>query len=122
VSHLSFKDIRMEGVKTAILISEYYPNVEPPADNRPQAIGRLTPFFHDIRIENVTATGSQTAAVVFGLPESPVKNLTMKNVHLGGAKGMAISDAQGVVLENVKVTAAQGKAIDIRPSAKVTIR
>ena len=122
VSHLFFKDITMEGVKTAILISEYYPSVEPPADNRPQPIGRLTPFFHDFHIENVTATGSQVAAVVFGLPESPVKDLTMKNVHLSGVKGMTISDAQGVVLEDVKVTAEQGKAIDIRPSAKVTIR
>jgi len=122
VSHLFFKDITMEGVKTAILISEYYPSVEPPADNRPQTIGRLTPFFHDFHIENVTATGSQVAAVVFGLPESPVKDLTMKNVHLSGTKGMTISDAQGVVLEDVKVTAQQSKAIDIRPSAKVTIR
>ena len=60
--------------------------------------------------------------MVFGLPESPVKDLTMKNVHLSGAKGMTISDAQGVVLENVKVTADQGQAIDIRPSAKVTTR
>jgi polygalacturonase len=122
VSHLFFKDITMEGVKTAILISEYYPSVEPPADNRPQAIGRLTPVFHDFHIENVTATGSQVSAVVFGLPESPVKDLTMKNVHLSGVKGMTISDAQGVVLENVKVTAQQGKAVDIRPSAKVTVR
>jgi len=120
VSGLSFKDIDMEGVKTAILISEYYPNVEPPADNKPQAIGRLTPFFHDFHFENITAKGSQTAAVVYGLPESPVKNLTMKNVHLGGTKGMTVSDAQGVVLDDVKVTAAQGKAIDIRPSAQVT--
>jgi len=121
VSHLFFKDITMEGVKTAILISEYYPSVEPPADNRPQPIGRLTPFFHDFHIENVTATGAGVSAVVFGLPESPVKDLTMKNVHLSGVKGMTISDAQGVVLEDVKVTAEQGKAIDIRPSAKVTI-
>ena len=121
VSHLFFKDITMEGVKTAILISEYYPSVEPPADNRPQPIGRLTPFFHDFHIENVTATGARVSAVVFGLPESPVKNLTMKNVHLSGVKGLTISDAQGVVLEDVKVTAEQGKAIDIRPSAKVTV-
>jgi polygalacturonase len=120
VSHVFIKDIDMDNVKTAILISEYYPNVEPPVANTPQPIGRLTPFFHDFHIENVTATGSNVAAVIYGLPESPVKNLTLKNVHLTAAKGMVISDAESVVLEDVKVTAAEGKDIDIRPSAKVT--
>ena len=121
VSHLSFKDITMTGVKTAILISEYYPNVEPPAGNAAAPIGRLTPFFHDITIENVTATNSKVAGVVYGLPESKVKGLVMRHVRITADKGLVISDAQAV-LDDVKVTAAQGKAIDIRPSAKVTIR
>jgi polygalacturonase len=122
VSHMIFKDIDMDGVKTAILISEYYPEVAPPANNPAKPIGRLTPFFHDFHFENITAKNSDVAAVVFGLPESPVKNLSMKNVRLSATKGLTISDAQDVTLEGVKVTAAQGKAIDIRPSAKVTMR
>jgi polygalacturonase len=120
VSHMLFKDIKMTGVKTAILISEYYPNVAPDENNPPQPIGGLTPFFHDIIIENVTATGGKVAAVVYGLPESPVKALSMRHVRLSADKGMVISDAQ-VTLDDVKVTAAQGKAIDIRPSAKVAV-
>lgn len=120
VSHISFNHITMTGVKTAILISEYYPNVEPPASNTPASIGRLTPFFHDFIIENVTATGSKTAAVVYGLPESPVKGLVMRHVRLQAEKGMVISDAEAT-LDDVKVTAAQGQAIDIRPSARVAI-
>jgi polygalacturonase len=122
VGFLFFKDIDMEDVGTAILISEYYPKVEPPIDNRPQAIGRLTPFFHDFHFENLSVKSSKVAGVVFGLPESPVKKLVMKNVRLSGAKGLTIGDAQGVVLEGVKVEAAQGKDIDILPSAKVTMR
>jgi len=35
---------------------------------------------------------------------------------------MTISDATGVVLDGIKVTAAEGKAIDVRPSARVTMR
>jgi polygalacturonase len=121
VSHMSFKDIKMTGVKTAILISEYYPNVAPDENNPPQPIGRLTPFFHDITIQNVTSTGGKVAAVVYGLPESPVKALTMRHVHLSADKGMVISDTEAT-LDDVQVTAAQGKAIDIRPSAKVVVR
>jgi len=122
VSGLFFKDIDMENVGTGILISEYYPNVEPPADNRPQPIGRLTPFFHDFHFENVSVKSSKVAAVVFGLPESPVKNLVMTNVRLSATKGLRIGEAEGVVLEGVTVKAAEGKDIDILPSAKVTVR
>jgi hypothetical protein len=43
-------------------------------------------------------------------------------VRLGATKGLIVSDAQNVSFDGVKVTAAQGKAIDIRPSAKVTLR
>ena len=121
VGNLSFKDITMTGVKTAILISEYYPNVAPDQNNPPAPIGRLTPFFHDISIENVTASGDKVAAVIYGLPESPVKNLLLRHVRLSADKGLVISDAQAV-LDDVQVTAAEGKAIDIRPSAKVTVR
>jgi polygalacturonase len=120
VSHISFKDIAMTGVKTAILISEYYPNVEPPAGNAAAAIGRLTPFFHDITIENVTATGGRIAAVVYGLPESPVKTLIMRHVRISAEKGLVVSDAEAV-LDDVQIIAAQGQAMDIRPSAKVAI-
>jgi len=122
VSHMIFKDIDMDGVKTAILISEYYPGVAPPANNPAKPIGRLTPFFHDLHFENITAKGGEVAAMVFGLPESPVKNLSMKNVKLSATTGLIVSDAQNVTLEGVKITVVQGKAVDIRSSAQVTMR
>lgn len=119
VSGLFFKDIDMTGVKTAILISEYYPDMLPEGDNPPKPVTRLTPFFHDFHIENVTAKDSQVAAVIFGLPEAPVKDVELKNVHLEGRQGMTIGFAQ-VTLDGVTVKAADGKDYDIRPSAQVT--
>ena len=77
-----------------------------------QPIGRLTPKFHDITIENVTATGSNSAGTIVGLPESPVLGLTLKNVHLAAKTGLAIAYAT-VVLDT-------GEAIKIAPTAKVT--
>jgi len=118
VSNLSFKDITMENVRTAILISEYYPKVMPEGDVAAAPIGRLTPFFHDIHIENVTATGSDWAGVVIGLPESPVKELTMKNVSISATKGLNIAFAQ-VTLDHVTVTATQGDPINVAKTAQV---
>ena len=121
VSNISFKDIDMADVKVAVLISEYYPKTLPEGDNAPQPVTRLTPFFHDILIENVKAENSQTAGVIVGLPESPVKGLTLKNVNISAAKGMIIGYAE-VSGENVTVKAASGKDIDVLPTAKVEIK
>ena len=44
----------------------------------------------------------------------------MRHLRLEAGRGMVISHAEAL-LDDVKVTAAQGQAIDIRPSAKVTI-
>jgi polygalacturonase len=119
VSNLSFKDLTMEDVKTAILITEFYPHAAPEGEVPAEPMGRLTPKFHDITIENVTATGSNSAGTIVGLPESPVLGLTLKNVHLAAKTGLAIAYAT-VVLDDVTVKADTGEAIKIAPTAKVT--
>ena len=121
VSGLFFKDIDMTGVKTAILISEYYPDMLPDGDNPPKPVTRLTPYFHDFHIENVTAKDSQVAAVIFGLPEAPVKDVVLKNVTLEGRQGMTVGFAN-ITLDGVTVKSADGKDYDIKPSATVTRR
>lgn len=121
VGNFVFRDLTMKDVGTAILISEYYPKVMPPDDEAPQPVGRLTPHFHDIDIENVTATGIKTAGVVVGLPESPVKNVVLKNVKISAEKGMTIGYAD-VTGEGVSVTAQEGEGITKLKGANVTLR
>jgi polygalacturonase len=121
VSNLSFKDLTMEDVKTAILITEYYPHPAPEGDVPAEPVGRLTPKFHDISIENVTATGSGSAGTIVGLPESLVLGLTMKNVHIAAKTGMSIAYAT-VAMDDVVVTPVTGDAMKIAPTAEVTIK
>ena len=122
VSNITFKNITMEDVKTAILISEYYPKVLPePGEDVAHPVTRLTPHFHDITIENVTATGSANAGVVLGLPEAQIVNVTMKNVSIEAKKGFLIANAH-VTGENVVIKPESGEAIHVDPSATVTIK
>ncbi len=121
VSGIIMKDITMENVKVAVLVSEYYPKVFPEGSVEAAPIGRLTPFFHDITIENVKASGSKQAGVIVGLPEAPVKNITLRNVNIQAQSGMKIAYAQ-VKLETVRVNAAEGENITISPSATVEQR
>ncbi len=120
VGNLVFRDLTMKDVRNPIIISEYYPKVMPPADEAPQPVQRLTPLFHDIIIENVTATGADVAAVIAGLPESPVKNVVLKNVKISAKTGMTIGYAH-VTGEGVSITPEQGEAVTKMTGAEVVL-
>lgn len=119
VSNVVFRDLTMTDVKTAILVSEYYPKVFPEGEVASAPVGRLTPLFHDIVIQNVKATGSKNAGVIVGLPEAPVKNIKLENLDIQAQTGLRIAYAD-VTLNHVTVKAAEGQAIEVAPNAKVT--
>jgi polygalacturonase len=93
VGNFVFRDIEMKNVKNAIIISEYYPKILPPDPDPAQPVTRLTPHFHDITLENVTATDVISAGAIAGLPEAPIRNVVLKNVHIQAQHGLAISNA-----------------------------
>jgi polygalacturonase len=120
VGHLSFKDIDMKDVKNALIISEYYPKVLPPDAEAPQPVTRLTPHFHDITIENVTATGSASAGAIVGLPEAPVTGVVLHNVKIGAQQGLTIAYAE-VSGSGVTIEAVSGQAISKQAGANVSL-
>ena len=122
VSNLVYRDITMKDVKNPLVISEYYPRILPPdGAMMPEPVTRLTPHFHDITLENVTATGGEMAGAIVGLPESPVDNVVLKNVNLSGATGLSIGYAN-VTGTNVTVHADQGDAVIKMTGASVTLK
>jgi len=92
IGDFSYKDITMEDVQTPILITEFYPKI--PDTISPEPLTRLTPRFHDISIENVTAIGAKEAGVIVGLPESPIKGLKLTNVTISAQKALKIQYAE----------------------------
>jgi polygalacturonase len=122
VSNLVFRDIDMKDVRNPLIISEYYPRILPPEGAMtPQPVTRLTPHFHNIVLKNVTATGATMAGAIVGLPEAPVTDIVLQNVNLSGETGLSIGYAT-VTGQNVKVEAAQGKAIMKLAGANVTLQ
>jgi polygalacturonase len=122
VSNLVFRDIDMKDVKNPLVISEYYPRILPPAGAvEAQPVTRLTPHFHDMVFENLTATGSEMAGAIVGLPEAPVDNIVLKNVKLAGKTGLSIGYAN-VTATGLKVDAAQGDAIIKTTGANLTMK
>ncbi len=122
VSNLVYRDLVMKDVKNPLVISEYYPRILPPAGTiEPAPVTRLTPHFHDITIENLTATGAGMAGAIVGLPEAPVENVVLKNVNLSGKTGLSIGYAN-VTGTNVSVHAEQGDGIIKMAGANVTLK
>jgi polygalacturonase len=120
VGPLFFRNIEMKDVKNALVISEYYPKVLPLASEMPQPVTRLTPHFHDITVENVTATGSTSAGVIAGLPEAPIPGVVLRNVKISAQNGLTISYAE-VSGEGVDIAASEGQAIMKLTGAKVSL-
>ena len=121
VSGLVFRDIDMKDVANPLVISEYYPHILPPEGAMiAEPVTRLTPHFHNIVLENVTATGGTMAGAIVGLPEAPVDDVVLKNVNLSGQTGLSIGYAN-VTGTNMAVHAEKGDAIIKMAGANVTI-
>jgi polygalacturonase len=121
VGNLFFRDIEMKDVKSALIISEYYPKVLPPEGEVAQPVTRLTPHFHNITLENVTATGSESAGVIVGLPESPIAGVTLHNVKISARKGLTVGYAD-VSADGLVLHAAEGQEITKLAGANLSIR
>ncbi len=119
--NIVFRDMQMKNVKNALIISEYYPKIMPEAGVTAQPIGRLTPHFHDITVENVTATDIQNAGAIVGLPEVPISGVVLRNVKISARKGLTIGYAQ-VTGTKVLVQAEEGKPITELEGAEVNLK
>jgi polygalacturonase len=120
VHNLVYRDIEMKDVANPLVISEYYPHILPAnGAMTPEPVTRLTPHFHDITIDNLTATGGTMAGAIVGLPEAPVENVVLTNVNLGGHTGLSIGYAN-VTGTKVSVHAEEGDAIIKMAGANVT--
>ena len=56
-----------------------------------------------------------------GLPEMPIRNVTVKNVIISDAKeGVVISQAEGVVLENIHIET-KGHTLNVKNAKNLTV-
>jgi polygalacturonase len=109
MENITYSNIKMKNVGTALTINMYYFDRNEGA----QPVTAETPIVRNIRVQNVSVSGAQTAGDITGLPEMPVSDIVLKNVDISAETGMRIQDAKDVQLENVKIKAATGKALTI---------
>ena len=80
-----------------------------------------TPLFKDIHISDVYCKGAGRAAGFNGLPEMPVRNITVKIMVVTDArKGVAISRVDGIEIEGLDVET-EGVALQIENATDVVV-
>jgi polygalacturonase len=113
LSDFTYKDITMEGVGTAVQITDYYGGDRAGAVTATAAaVTRLTPQFNGIRIENLKVTGAKVALDIEGLPEAPIKNLVLDDVQIEAAKAGKVYYAD-VQAHGLKVLPQDGQILTV---------
>ena len=80
-----------------------------------------TPAFRNIHISNIVCRGSGRAMFFNGLPEMPIRNVTIKDVIINDAKeGVVISQAEGVTLENIRIET-KGHTLDVKNAKNLKV-
>jgi len=119
VENIFISNVRMTGITgSAIDFNMYYGGKSPledPSTNedaKTPAVSEETPQFRDIHIENVICRGAQKAVMLQGLPEMPIRNITLKNVSITSQGGVFLTDADGIKFDGVQIENKTGEVLN----------
>jgi len=105
VEDVRYTDIQMKNVANAILLDLNYVD-----NNNPDFKGSAgkIPSINNILIEHVRILNSKNAGRFVGLPESKIRNVTLRDVTIVAEKDFVIKDADNPLFENVQRTIKAG--------------
>jgi polygalacturonase len=113
VEDLLYENLKMDKVKSPIVITSFYPKkIDDPANDPAQKLDEKTPIWRHIKINNVTSTNSPSAGMILGLAESPVEDVVLTNVHITAEKGLQIVHARGIQFVDSSINVQNAPAID----------
>ena len=92
------------------------------AENEAFEVNEGTPEFRDITISNIRCNGAGRAMYFNGLPEMPVKNVTITSCTITSRKGIEIHWAENVNIRGIDVTSSEGESVITDNVTNVTIK
>lgn len=100
------------GGKSAVEVLESGEKV--PAKVEPMPVDETTPCFRNIHISNVTCTNARRALFFNGIPEMPIKNITLENINIISEIGAEFIYSEDINLKNVNITPKKGEKMTTR--------
>lgn len=109
--------IRMKDIATsAILFDLFY---DGNGDNNPNIV--RMPFFRDFDIQNVVCDGAAEAVFVRGLSDAPIQSISLKNISITSQQAMTMEDADGLVLDNIRLNFRSGPILTVKNSRNIQL-
>lgn len=119
IGDFRFEHLTMQDVETPIQITPYYTGGAEGDTAHP--LTEHTPRFHDILIRDLVAHGAKQAGIIFGLPESPAKQVRLDHVRIEANLGLEVRNAQ-VVMQHISIHVQQGESIIHGTGAMIDVR
>jgi hypothetical protein len=80
IANVTYRAITLVNASTAVQITDNYDPGIPPTN------ATATPIISNVTVESLFSVGAAVGYLLDGLPESPIKGLTLRNVSLVGTK------------------------------------
>ena len=111
VENIRATNVVMRDVGEAIAVTMFYAGGDKHA---PQPVNEQTPAFRNFHFSDIIVNGGRQAALIEGLPEMPIKGISLSNIVVNGcATGMTCTNANGVTFDNVVVNPEKGPALSV---------
>jgi len=107
----------ISNVETAISIDMYYGK----KDIKKAPVSEKTPHFKNIQISNITATDVVNSALITGLPEANVEDISITNSNFTTKNGFEINFVKNIDLRDVTVNCETGNPLTVNHSEDVEI-
>lgn len=146
MENMVFENIVMDRVMCPFVFNMYYfcgarGKEKHVWDKAAYPLDETTPAMRDVMIHNILVTSATGAAgFMYGLAEQPVENISLSNVSVRMVRdgkpdtpammdgiepmqgaGFFLRNARGIRFQNVRITGADGEAVDADDSVDITI-
>ncbi|MDP0500112.1 MAG: glycoside hydrolase family 28 protein [Verrucomicrobiota bacterium JB022] len=111
VERIKMKDIGRE----AIRLNEFY------GASTVKPLTQVPPHFRNFTLRDIECDGANHAVLIDGLPERPVSDIKLENVHIRAKRGFSATDAEGITARNVVIEPQEGPAFYLKNTREVEI-
>lgn len=111
VENVRASNIVMCNVGEAVTVTMFYAGGDIHAA---QPVDRYTPVFRKFQFSEIIVDGAKKTAVIEGLPEMPVEDLSLSNVVATDAdRGITCTNVKGMTFDNIAIEPGEGPALSV---------